>query len=79
MRKIIEILKRIGLKIFMISQKVLLAGALFFLYFFVFGMFSLLAKLLERKKWEKDRLSTDSFWLKPALETPDTQSCFNQS
>ena len=78
-QKIIEILKRSAQRIFITSQKILLAGALFFIYFFIFGWFSLLAKLWERGQLRKASLVSDSFWLKPALEIPQTENIHKQS
>lgn len=79
MKNILELLKRLGLRLFTVSQKVLMSSALFFIYFFVFGWFSLFARWLERSRLEKDALSMNSFWLKSALKTPDKDSWFNQS
>ena len=79
MENVIKLLKRFSWKVFTTSQKVLMNSALFFIYFFVFGWFSLVAKFLERNRLKKDKISKDSFWLKPALKTPDRDSCFNQS
>lgn len=79
MKNILEILKHGGLKIFRVTQTVLMSSALFFIYFFVFGWFALFARWLERSRLEKDGLSMNSFWLKSSLKTPDKDSWFNQS
>ena len=79
MRKLLEFIKRIGSLVFAISQKILLASTLFFLYFFVFSWFSLFAKLVQKRKLEKERIGADSYWLKPALETPSAHTFFKQS
>ncbi|NDC23076.1 MAG: hypothetical protein EBZ49_02945 [Proteobacteria bacterium] len=79
MRKLLEFIKRVGSLVFAISQKILLASTLFFLYFFVFSWFSLFAKLIGKRKLEKERIGADSFWLKPALENPSADTFFKQS
>ncbi|NBX69493.1 MAG: hypothetical protein EBR01_11080 [Proteobacteria bacterium] len=79
MKKLLDTVRRIGSLVFMISQKVLLTSALFFLYFFVFSWFSLFAKLIGKRKLESDRIGADSFWLKPALENPSADTFFKQS
>jgi len=79
MKKLIVLLRRLGVAVYTTSQRFLLAAALFCLYFFVFSWFSPFAKLLERRKLEKERFRADSFWLKPALENPSGQTFFEQS
>lgn len=79
MENIIEILKRLGQKIFTISQKILLTGSLFFIYFFIFGWFSLLAKIWEKRQLKRARLMPKSHWLKPALESSHSENIYKQS
>ncbi|NBW98265.1 hypothetical protein EBR03_01700 [bacterium] len=79
MQKLITFFRRAGFRVFLIAQKVFLSVVLFFLYFFIFGWFSLLAKQLEKARLRRDRLSSNSFWLKPALNIPNDHGLFNQS